>query len=86
MSAEHNSERMERAWRSYRTGVLPEDASTIQLIETRRAFFAGAWALYTELTVMFDAGREPTESDDAKMLSIVAEMKRFNDRVKVGLA
>ena len=86
MSAERNSERMDRAFHLYRERVLPQDISNTQLIETRRAFYAGAWALLTELSVMFDAGSEPTESDHAKMVSIEAELKRFNDRVKVGLA
>jgi hypothetical protein len=86
MSAERNSERMDRAFHLYRESVLPQDISNTQLIETRRAFYAGAWALLTELLVMFDDGSEPTESDHQKMVSIEAELKRFNDRVRVGLA
>lgn len=31
-----------RAWESYRAKVLPPDAPDVQVVETRRAFYAGA--------------------------------------------
>lgn len=78
--------RIGQLWLGYREQVLPKNAGSVQLMETRRAFYAGAHALFTELMVMFDPNSEPT-SEDVRRLSLVeTELKRFNDRVKQGLA
>lgn len=34
-------------WEDYRTTVIPPDASPVQVRETERAFYAGAFALLT---------------------------------------
>ena len=39
---------IEEYWNSYRA-ILPKDAGATQIIETRRAFYAGAEALYAAL-------------------------------------
>ena len=47
----HNT--VEGNWKSYRRHVIPDDAPDIQIIESRRAFIAGAtttFALVTEAT------------------------------------
>ena len=35
-----------KLWMSYRIGVLPKEAPEIQITECRRAFYAGAQALF----------------------------------------
>lgn len=37
---------VEGMWRTYARNVLPPDAPTVQHTECRRAFYAGAWALF----------------------------------------
>ncbi len=36
---------IEEAWKEYRTRVVPLDAPVLQVVETRRAFFAGVAAV-----------------------------------------
>lgn len=38
------------AWQSYRRDVVTEKAGVTQLVETRRAFYAGFWAALTAMT------------------------------------
>lgn len=44
-AAEPSTE-IEAAWSRYRDGVLPADAGQAQVFETKRAFYAGAMALW----------------------------------------
>lgn len=37
---------IEDVWMTYRVQVIPKDASRLQLVESRRAFFAGAAGLF----------------------------------------
>ncbi len=41
---------LNQRWRTYKTGVIPRDAPAIQMIESRRAFFAGAAAIAEIMT------------------------------------
>jgi hypothetical protein len=43
-------------WESYAADVLPKDAHSNQIIETRRAFYAGAWCLMQTLILLGDSG------------------------------
>ncbi len=71
------------AWLSYRANVMPKHAGTVQVEETRQAFFAGASILFTALTGPMLDGEpgdddiEPTEMDLAKMQGIQDEIERF---------
>jgi hypothetical protein len=71
------------AWLSYRANVMPKHAGTIQVMETRQAFFAGAAILFTALTGPMldgepgDGDIEPTEMDLAKMQEIQDEIDKF---------
>lgn len=38
-----------KLWDKYATEMMPQDAPLIQIIETRRAFYAGAASLFGEL-------------------------------------
>lgn len=67
---------IESRWESYRQGVIPADASRLQIEETRNGFYAGAWCLLSIVTGL-DPGTEPT-ADDLKMLDDVhAELQAF---------
>ena len=77
---------IEQAWLSYSDNVIPKGAPAVQLQETRRAFYAGAQALFQTLLNILDPGTEETERDLETMNFIDAELKRFVAKVKVGLA
>ena len=69
--------RLETEWASYRTAVVPKDAGEIQVEETRRAFYAGAAALYSVVMRMLEPGAEATEQDLANMVELNAELLEF---------
>ena len=72
-------------WESYARDVLPRDCPKVQVLETRRAFYAGAHA--TLMT--FNRIGEPDISETAGVMAIahlVAECQRFLDEVKAGRA
>ncbi len=54
--------RLAISWESFEEQVIPPDAGLCQRVEMRRAFYAGAWAVLTELMtvdgVLLDAGVE----------------------------
>lgn len=60
-------------WRSYVGGVVPGNAGPVQLEETRRAFYAGAWHLFNLLARL--DGDEA--SDTAALDSIKAELDEY---------
>lgn len=62
-------------WTSYAEGVLPKTAGTNQIIETQRAFYAGAWAMYQ---LALEASGDP----DANLTALEAELRAFADAVK----
>jgi hypothetical protein len=73
---------IETEWRNFAEAVLPVNASTVQHVEMRRAFYAGAVALFAALVTGMDPGDEPTEMDLAKMDSIKAEFDRYEADLK----
>ena len=56
-------------------GMQPE---AMQIYETRKAFYAGAFAFLQEQMVALDPGREPTESDLEWMTDILDELEAFH--------
>ena len=77
---------LETEFNALRRKAIPKDASANQIWEMRRAFFAGAWALYALLMNNFDDGESETPKDMQLMMKLHNEMVEFNDRVKRGLA
>lgn len=51
---------IQAAWESYKAQVVPKDASKTQVIETRRAFYAGC---QTILGITFNIGDESISQD-----------------------
>lgn len=73
-------------WQSYLTEVVPKDASTVQITETRRAFYSGALAFFNVLANKVSPGVEPTKADMALMNQLKAELNDFAAKVASGRA
>jgi hypothetical protein len=79
---------IEAGWLGLRLSVLPPTASPVQIIEMRKAFFAGAQHVFASLMeLMGDDGGEPT-AEDLHRLDLICdelsaffvELKRENER------
>jgi hypothetical protein len=68
---------IENGFKSYQALVIPKDAPEVQVIECRRAFYAGAAILLTSMMNIMDEDREPTANDMMKMAGIQAELDAF---------
>lgn len=77
---------MAEAWMSYRESVVPANAGPTQVVESRRAFYAGAECLLVGVMKMLDPGTEPTDADLARMESLHAELLAFAKDVAEGRA
>lgn len=73
-------------WESYLERVLPRDAGPVQIIETKRAFYAGAESMMRAILAGLDPGTEPTDNDLRKMDEIEAELRQFGRDVAEGRA
>jgi hypothetical protein len=75
-------------WDTYRA-ILPKDAGSIQVFETRRAFYAGAHALFYLILNKLEPttpDEEPTENDMKLMDDIDQELRAFAVDIKNGVA
>jgi len=68
---------IETSWNSYREMVVPKDAGTNQLNETRQAFYSGACTLFTSIMLVLDPGEEPTDRDMQRLSDIQSEIDSF---------
>ena len=73
-------------WESYLKDVMPESAGAIQLLETRRAFYAGAHALFTLMSENVSQGDDVTAQDEAFMETIPRELAEFVADINRGKA
>lgn len=78
--------RLAQDWTDYAVQVLPETCPKVQRQETRRAFYAGAHALFQQLMGVLDDDHEPTEGDLRRVGELDAEIKAFYEDVKRGRA
>lgn len=69
-------------WREYETKAVPADAPFIQLVETRRAYFAGAMALLDVLLVARE--RESPRQFVESMDELKRESEDFRAEVEAG--
>ena len=72
----------EGGWVGYQLGVLPENASDIQIAETRQAFFCGAQHLFSSIMSFLEEGVEPTANDLDRMSKINDELQEFIRNLK----
>jgi hypothetical protein len=71
---------IEAGWQAMRIFALPPNASSVQLSEMRKAFFAGAQHLFASIIATVDDGdQEPTVDDLRRMDLIHQELGRFAD-------
>jgi hypothetical protein len=68
---------IEANWVGYRAMVVPRGAGPVQVEECRRAFFAGAQALFASIMTILDPGAEPTDADLKRMDAINDELRAF---------
>jgi len=80
-----NPKRLDRAWRSFSERVIPAGAPTVQRMEMRRAFYAGAQAWFG-IIFCLDPGEEATDRDMAKIGYIEEELAAFCADVLAGRA
>lgn len=71
-------------WQDYRTVTMPEDAGPVQVMECRRAFYAGALAFHGLSTQQLDPGYDPTEEDLERYSRWVEELHEFGRNVGKG--
>jgi hypothetical protein len=71
-------------WKEYRTQVISPDAPEVQLIECKRAFFAGARSLMSSMQALIDLNEEPTEDQMLMLDDIEDEMARYAQDVLTG--
>lgn len=72
-----------REWDLYRRTVLPADAGDVQVSETRRAFYAGVFSLFTTFVAL---GQYPDDEGEAVLAGILRECHAFNADVAAGRA
>lgn len=81
-------QRILEQWNQFREKVISPAAPTIQVSEMRRAFYAGAWALYSiQMNDLQPTDPDVVTVDDLRMMSeLDAELTAFNAKVKAGQA
>ena len=72
---------IERGWKSYRSMVVPKNASKRQGVETRQAFYGGAAVLMASIMLCIDPGEDPTDTDLTRMANIQAELDAFGQEL-----
>jgi hypothetical protein len=73
---------IEAGWQSLRLMVVPASAPEMQLIEMRKAFFAGAQHLFASIMSVMDDSREPTENDLRRVEQIHMELEGFGEELQ----
>lgn len=68
---------IEAGWQSMRLMVLPPNAPEVQIVEMRKAFFAGAQHLFASIMAVLDEDREPTPADLRRVDLIHKELEAF---------
>lgn len=71
-------------WNDFARNVLPPECSEIQRSETRRAFFAGAVALWGIVFKNLSPDSEPTEQDLQMMSDLSAEFDQHVAALRAG--
>lgn len=71
-------------WEGYRAAIIPAGAPAVQLRESKRAFYGGAFSLYTLIMDGLESGDEATPADLEFMGSLAGEMMEFYRRVRGG--
>jgi hypothetical protein len=74
-------------WYTYAEATLAGvPADSVQRTETRRAFYAGALAAYSQVMVNLTPGPDSQPADEQMLRDLDAELHAFGLAVKQGLA
>ena len=79
---------IEAGFASYKIAVMNPNAGTDQIIETRRAFFAGAQHLFASIMSVLEPGSEPTvciSLSRIRITQIHEELDRFIVELKASI-
>jgi hypothetical protein len=71
-------------WNIFAKQVMPDGASATQMIEMRRAFYAGAFAIHTAQTVGVGDDSVSEEQGMAYLSAVDAELRAFFDAIQKG--
>lgn len=74
--------KLAHSWQGYEQQVIPKNAPPVQFQETKRAFYAGAWAL---LGIMKRIGDDMSEEQGADALDkLEQEIQDFINKIGKG--
>lgn len=73
-----------REFETYKAQVMHPEAGEVQIWECKRAFYAGASALYFKIMSDLSPGKKVTESDMNLMSGISIELEEFRKSVLLG--
>jgi hypothetical protein len=71
-------------WDGFRAGVVPADASPVQVREMRRAFYAGAWVALNAVKIVCDEHGGDEAAALAEMRKLFDECVQFAKSVREG--
>lgn len=71
------NDRIELLWLSYERDVIPREAGSIQRIESKRAFFAGAASILGDLAEAISGEDTAIKEDEKIMLEVQQELENF---------
>ena len=72
-------------WSEYAARVLPANCHPTQMIECRRAFYSGAYALLANMVIVGDDDSITEDDGVAHLASIQQELNAFYADVKAGV-
>jgi hypothetical protein len=79
--------RIQALWNEFRTLVLPPDAPDIQIVDMRRAFYAGVHSAMNRLaSEMSDGDALDDPNDERAIREVNEELRMFSLDVKEGRA
>lgn len=73
-------------WSDFRRQVIPEEAPVMQVVEMRRAWYAGAATLFALVAGGLDADHEPTDLDVMYLESLNQELRAYANELREGRA
>jgi hypothetical protein len=79
-------ETLAAAWAGWRAAVIPITAPVVQVVESRRAFYAGAAAFLEMQMKALSPGADETPGDLARMDGWYHELRQFQEDVRAGKA
>lgn len=73
---------IEAGFQSLRLIMIPVEAPVVQVMEMRKAFFAGAQHLFASIMSALESGEEATDKDLRRMSLIQAELDEYVGELK----